>query len=78
VTAGIGHTSSAVVANLDAHHRIPKDARDFGASVIAATPNYKAGISSLFKSFVDLPDNALLVAKPVAIAAAKALPAARC
>jgi FMN reductase len=37
--------------------------------VIAATPVYKAGISGLFKSFVDLLDNDLLVAKPIALAA---------
>jgi FMN reductase len=38
-------------------------------AVIAATPIYKAGISGLFKSFVDLLDNDLLVAKPVVLAA---------
>jgi FMN reductase len=37
--------------------------------VIAATPVYKAGISGLFKSFVDVLDNDLLVAKPVVLAA---------
>jgi FMN reductase len=38
-------------------------------AVIAATPVYKAGISGLFKSFADLLDNDLLVAKPVLLAA---------
>jgi FMN reductase len=38
-------------------------------AVIAATPIYKAGVSGLFKSFVDLLDNDLLVAKPVVLAA---------
>jgi FMN reductase len=38
-------------------------------AVIAATPIYKAGISGLFKSFVDVLDNDLLVAKPVLLAA---------
>jgi len=38
-------------------------------AVIAATPVYKAGISGLFKSFVDLLDNDLLVAKPILLAA---------
>ncbi|MEU1345431.1 CE1759 family FMN reductase [Streptomyces sp. NPDC005827] len=38
-------------------------------AVIAATPVYKAGISGLFKSFVDLIDNDLLIAKPVVLAA---------
>jgi FMN reductase len=37
--------------------------------LIAATPVYKAGISGLFKSFVDLLDNDLLVAKPIALGA---------
>ncbi|HEY2480001.1 MAG TPA: CE1759 family FMN reductase [Solirubrobacterales bacterium] len=40
-----------------------------GDGVIAATPVYKAGISGLFKSFVDLLDNDLLVAKPILLAA---------
>jgi FMN reductase len=38
-------------------------------AIIAATPVYKAGMSGLFKSFVDLLDNDLLVAKPVLLAA---------
>jgi FMN reductase len=38
-------------------------------AVIAATPVFKAGISGLFKSFVDVLDNDLLVAKPVLLAA---------
>jgi FMN reductase len=38
-------------------------------ALIAATPVYKAGISGLFKSFVDLLDDDLLVAKPVLLAA---------
>jgi FMN reductase len=38
-------------------------------AVIAAAPVYKAGISGLFKSFVDVLDNDLLVAKPVLLAA---------
>jgi len=38
-------------------------------AVIAATPVYKAGISGLFKSFIDLIDNDLLIAKPVVLAA---------
>ncbi|MCW6003539.1 NAD(P)H-dependent oxidoreductase [Micromonospora sp. CPCC 205371] len=37
--------------------------------IIAATPVYKAGISGLFKSFADLIDNDLLIAKPVILAA---------
>lgn len=38
-------------------------------AIIASTPVYKAGISGLFKSFVDLLDNDLLIAKPVILAA---------
>ncbi|QAY72236.1 NADH-dependent FMN reductase [Agromyces protaetiae] len=37
-------------------------------AVIAGTPVYKAGISGLFKSFIDLVDDDLLIAKPVALA----------
>jgi FMN reductase len=37
-------------------------------AIIAGTPVYKAGISGLFKSFVDLIDNDLLIAKPVILA----------
>jgi FMN reductase len=38
-------------------------------AVIAATPIYKAGLSGLFKSFIDVLDNDLLIAKPVALLA---------
>lgn len=38
-------------------------------AVIAAAPVYKAGISGLFKSFVDLMDNDLLIARPMILAA---------
>lgn len=38
-------------------------------AVIASTPVYKAGISGLFKSFADVLDNDLLIAKPVVLAA---------
>lgn len=38
-------------------------------ALIACTPVYKAGISGLFKSFIDLLDNDLLIAKPVLLAA---------
>jgi FMN reductase len=37
--------------------------------IVAATPIYKAGVSGLFKSFFDLLDNDLLIAKPVALGA---------
>jgi FMN reductase len=38
-------------------------------AVIASAPVYKAGISGLFKSLVDVLDNDLLIAKPVVLAA---------
>ena len=38
-------------------------------ALVTVTPIYKAGISGLFKSFVDVLDNDLLVAKPVLLAA---------
>lgn len=37
--------------------------------LIAATPIYKAGVSGLFKSFFDVLDNDLIIARPVAMAA---------
>jgi FMN reductase len=37
--------------------------------IVASTPIYKAGSSGLFKSFVDVLDNDLLVAKPVLLVA---------
>jgi FMN reductase len=43
-------------------------------AIIAATPIYKAGMSGLFKSFVDLLDNDLIVAKPVLLAATGGTP----
>jgi len=38
-------------------------------AIVASTPVYKAGISGLFKSFADLIDDDLLIAKPVILAA---------
>jgi FMN reductase len=38
-------------------------------ALIACTPVYKAGISGLFKAFIDVLDDDLLVAKPVLLAA---------
>lgn len=38
--------------------------------VLAATPVYKGGMSGLFKGFIDVLDDDLLVAKPVILAAA--------
>ena len=38
-------------------------------AIIAATPVYKAGISGVFKSFIDVLDDDLVIAKPVLLAA---------
>jgi FMN reductase len=38
-------------------------------AVIAAAPVYKAGLSGLFKSFVDIMDNDLLIARPMILVA---------
>jgi len=43
-------------------------------AIIAATPVYKAGISGVFKTFLDVLDNDLLVAKPVLLAATVGTP----
>ena len=43
-------------------------------AVIASTPVYKAGISGLLKSFVDVLDNDLLIGKPVVLAATAGTP----
>ena len=43
-------------------------------AIIVATPIYKAGISGLLKTFVDVLDNDLLVAKPVLLAATGGTP----
>lgn len=43
-------------------------------AIIAAGPVYKAGLSGLFKTFVDVLDNDLIVAKPVLLAATGGTP----
>jgi FMN reductase len=43
-------------------------------AVIAATPVYKAAVSGLFKTFIDILDDDLLVAKPVLLAATGGTP----
>jgi FMN reductase len=62
--------AQAVVAGFPSARLQAEIERLAGAdAVIAATPVYKAGLSGLFKSFVDVLDNDLLVAKPVMLAA---------
>jgi FMN reductase len=63
----IARATVSGVTSADLQAAIERLAAADGA--IAATPVYKAGISGLFKSFVDLLDNDLLVAKPIALAA---------
>ena len=43
-------------------------------AIIAASPVYKAGLSGLFKSFIDVLDDDLIVAKPVLLAATGGTP----
>ena len=43
-------------------------------AIIAATPVYKAGVSGLFESFVDVLDDDLILAKPVLLAATGGTP----
>ena len=43
-------------------------------AIIAATPVYKAAISGVFKTFIDVLDNDLIVAKPVLLAATGGTP----
>jgi FMN reductase len=63
-------TAAAAVAGLpSADVQAAIDTLAAADAVIAATPVYKAGISGIFKTFVDLVDNDLLVAKPVLLAA---------
>lgn len=63
-------TAAAAVAGLPtAEVQAAIDALAAADAIIAATPVYKAGISGIFKTFVDLLDNDLVVAKPVLLAA---------
>jgi FMN reductase len=67
LTVDIARATVSGVTSADLQAAIERLAAADGA--IAATPVYKAGISGLFKSFVDMLDNDLLVAKPIALAA---------
>jgi FMN reductase len=63
-------TARATVAGFSSEHlQAAIDRLAAADAIIAATPVYKAGMSGLFKSFVDVLDNDLLVAKPVLLAA---------
>ncbi|GGJ86498.1 hypothetical protein GCM10011583_17580 [Streptomyces camponoticapitis] len=64
------HIARAIVSGFpDAELRAAIDRLASADAVIASTPVYKAGISGLFKSFADILDNDLLIAKPVVLAA---------
>ena len=63
-------TARAAVAGFPGEALKPAIERVASADgIIAATPVYKAGISGLFKTFIDVLDNDLIVAKPVLLAA---------
>jgi len=65
-----GDIAQALVGGL--HSPPVKDAIDALADadgIIMSTPVYKAAVSGLFKSFIDVLDNDLLIAKPVILAA---------
>jgi FMN reductase len=68
-------TARAAVAGFPGEQLQPAIDRLAAAdAIIAATPVYKAGVSGLFKSFVDVLDNDLIVAKPVLLAATGGTP----
>jgi FMN reductase len=70
-----GDTARAAIAGFPSEELKQAIDRLAGAdAIIAATPIYKAGMSGLFKTFVDVLDNDLIVAKPVLLAATGGTP----
>ena len=68
-------TARAAIAGFPSEALKPAiDRLAVAGAIIAATPIYKAGISGLFKTFVDVLDNDLIVAKPVLLAATGGTP----
>lgn len=67
IAAEIGRSIAAGFTTMEVQAAIDRLAQ--ADAIIASTPVYKAGISGLFKSFVDLIDNDLVIAKPVVLAA---------
>ena len=65
-----GEVASAMVSGIP-HGALVDAVELLGAAdgVVVTTPVYKAGMSGLLKSFVDVLDNDLLIATPVALAA---------
>lgn len=65
-----GSIANAIVSGFpDAELKAAIERLAVADGVIAAAPVYKAGISGLFKAFIDVLDNDLLIAKPVVLAA---------
>ncbi len=63
-------TARAVVTGITGERvRAAIDTIAAADGIIAAVPVYKAGISGVFKSFIDLIDDDLLIAKPTILAA---------
>lgn len=70
-----GEIASAIVSGFPAGELLTAIELLAGADgVIVTTPVYKAGISGLLKSFVDVLDNDLLIAKPVVACATAGSP----
>jgi FMN reductase len=67
LAADIGRATAAGLPSEELQAAIERIAS--ADAIIAATPVYKAGVSGLFKAFVDLLDDDLLVAKPTLLAA---------
>jgi FMN reductase len=67
IAADIAHALVGGVQSTRVEEAI--DALANADGIIVSTPVYKAAISGLFKSFIDLLDNDLLIAKPVILAA---------
>jgi FMN reductase len=67
IVAEIGEAIVTGVAGTELRGAVERLAQ--ADAVVAATPVYKAGMSGLFKAFIDLIDDDLLIAKPVALVA---------
>ncbi|MGI5502282.1 CE1759 family FMN reductase [Lentzea sp. CA-135723] len=69
--AGMAADIGRSIVSADPVKSVQRAIEQVGAAdgLVVATPVYKAGISGLFKSFADLLDNDLIVAKPVILSA---------
>jgi FMN reductase len=68
-TMAVEIAAALVTQNLGPKLTAAVEALGAADGIVAATPIYKAGVSGLFKSFFDVIDNDLLIARPVALAA---------